>query len=647
MNETKKNISPILIALIVAIFPHIGRLPLWITLWCAVMWGYMLLSFKFNWPWPGKNIRRVLAVFGIAGLVLTYSSHSGQNAYLGLLSVMAALKPFEINSHRDRMITVFLAYFIVITSLFLSETLAITLYMLLSVWITTAVLIRINDPFGRFKADIKLSALIMAQAIPLMIILFFLFPRIQGSLFGLSLAGSGKSGFSDSMAPGSVANLVENDEVAFRAMFESRIPPANLLYWRGIVFHSFDGRNWSADKQAQEYYTLPKGQNPVSYTVTLEPHNNQWLFALDMPAKIPPTAKLLKDYTLRARRTVKRKLRYEMTSNTRYRAEEPNQWTLRRLTRLPEGINPKARALAKRLTENARNDEEKTGRILDYFKTSGFSYTLQPPRLGANSVDDFIFKSKKGYCEHYASAFAFMLRSVEIPARIVGGYQGGEKNPYADYLIVRQSDAHVWVEVWLPEKGWTRVDPTAVVAPDRISQGMEGALSPGDLPDFLSRSYFGFIDQLQFGWDAISTQWSALFEGYSYYEQKALLKKLGITSGAWDASLKALLLLLVLIGIIVIIYAWFALKSPYEKPDAVKKYYSQFCKKLSRAGFMRKPDQGPIDYAEYVSKNRPDLKNRIAEITDSYVQLRYRGQASKPVLAEFVQKVKAFDPVLK
>jgi transglutaminase-like putative cysteine protease len=444
-----------------------------------------------------------------------------------------------------------------------------------------------------------------------------------------------------------VANLVENDEVAFRAMFENRIPPANLLYWRGIVFQSFDGRKWSADKQAQEHYTLPEGQNPVSYTITLEPHNSRWLFALEMPAKIPPTAKLLKDYTLRARRTVKRKLRYEMTSNTRYRAEEPNQWALRRLTRLPEGINPKARALAKRLTENARNDEEKTGRILDYFKTSGFSYTLQPPRLGANSVDDFIFKSKKGYCEHYASAFAFMLRSVEIPARIVGGYQGGEKNPYADYLIVRQSDAHVWVEVWLPEKGWTRVDPTAVVAPDRISKGMEGALSPGDLPDFLSRSYFGFIDQLQFGWDAISTQWSAMFEGYSYYEQKALLKKLGITSGAWDASLKALLLLLVLIGIIVIIYAWFALKSPYEKPDTVKKYYALFCKKLSRAGFLRKPDQGPIDYAEYVSKNRPDLKNRIAEITDSYVQLRYRGQLSKTVLAKFIKKVRAFNPVLK
>lgn len=647
MKESQKNVVPILIALIVAIFPHIGRLPIWITVWCAVMWGYLLLSFKFKWPWPGKNIRRGLAALGLAGLVMTYSTPSGQNAYLGLLAVMAALKPFEIKTHRDRMVTVFLSYFIVITSLFLSETLAITLYMIFSVWITTAVLIRINDPLGRFKTNIKLSAVVMAQAIPLMILLFFLFPRIQGSIFGLSLAGSGKSGFSDNLAPGSVANLVKNDAVAFRAMFESSIPQSDLLYWRGIVFSSFDGRKWSANKQGEEKVILPQGENPVSYTIMLEPHNNRWLFALDMPAKIPPQAKLLEDYTLRARRPVKRILRYEMTSNTAYQAEETSQWTLHQLTRLPARVNPKARSLASRISGNARNVDEKVNLILDYFKTNGFSYTLQPPKLGADSVDDFIFNSKKGYCEHYASAFAFMLRSVDIPARIVGGYQGGEVNPYADYLIVRQSDAHVWVEAWLPEQGWIRVDPTAVVAPDRISEGVEGSLSREDLPAFLSRRYFGFLKTIQLGWDAISTQWSAWFEGYSYYEQKALLKKLGITSGVWDTSLKALLLLLVLIGVIVGVYAWLALKPYKPKPDVVKRYYALFCEKLARAGFARKPGQGPVDYVKYVAKNRPDLKKRATDITDLYVQLRYRGQASKDVLATFIKKVKAFAPVLK
>ncbi len=647
MNETKKTIIPILFALIVAIFPHIGRLPLWITLWCAVMWGYLLLSFKFRWPpRPGKNARRILAAVGLAGLVFTYSRHLDQNAYLGLLAVMAALKPFEIDSHRDRMITVFLAYFIVITSLFLSETLVITIYMLLSVSITTAALIRINDPSGRFKVHLKLSALMMAQAIPLMILLFFLFPRIQGSLFGLSLAGTGKSGFSDNLAPGSVANLVKNDDVAFRAMFENRIPTSDLLYWRGIVFQTFDGRKWHAEKHPREFQTLPEGKNPVSYTVTLEPHNNRWLFALEMPAKIPTLATFYKDCTLRARRAVKRKLRYEMTSNTSYRAEEENQWALRKSTRLPADFNPRVRQLAVQVTQNARNADEKVGRILDYFRTGGFAYTLQPPRLGANSVDDFIFNSKKGYCEHYASAFAFMLRSVEIPARIVGGYQGGEVNPYANYLIVRQSDAHVWVEVWLTEKGWIRIDPTAVVAPDRISEGVQGALADSRARNFLG-PLSGFFEQIRFRWDAVSTRWSAFFEGYSYYEQQALLEKIGITSGAWDASLKALLLLVIIVSMLISAYAWFVLKSPRRKPDAVKKYYTRFCEKLSRAGFERKPGQGPVDYVKYVSANRPDLKNRIDKITELYVQLRYREQDSTAVLADFVKKVKAFNPVLK
>ena len=647
MIEEKKIIFPIIAALIVAIFPHIIRLPAWIILWCALMWGYLLFSIKYQWPRPGKNLRRILTAVGIAGLMFTYSRHLGQNAYLGLLAVMAALKPFEMDSHRDRMITVFLAYFIVITSLFLSETLEITIYMLISVTITTAVLVRVNDASGRFKHHLKLASVMMAQAIPLMILLFFLFPRIQGSFFGLSLARTAKSGFSENLAPGSVANLVENDEVAFRAIFENAIPSSDRLYWRGIVFENFDGRQWHVQKRMQQHDRLPQGQDPVAYTVTLEPHQQRWLFALEMPARIPPRATLYDDYTLRSRRTVKRTLRYEMTSNTRYQIKDEDPRELSRLTLLPAGFNPQARALAAEITENTRTADEKVRRMLDFFRSGNFSYTLRPPRLGRDSVDDFIFNAKKGYCEHYASAFAFMMRSVDIPARIVGGYQGGERNPYANYLIVRQSDAHVWVEVWDTGRGWYRVDPTAVVAPDRITRGMEGALSPDEISDFLSRPYFNFLKKIRLGWDAVSTGWSAMFEGYSYYEQRALLEKIGFTSGVLKASLKALLLLLAAIGLFVAVYAWIALKTPRQKPDDIKKYYALFCAKLARAGLSRKPDQGPVDYAVYVSENRPDLKNKIMEISDLYIRLRYRDQPSKPVRAEFIQKVRTFDPVLK
>ncbi|MEZ4567996.1 MAG: DUF3488 domain-containing protein, partial [Desulfobacterales bacterium] len=288
--------QPIITALVVAIFPHITRLPVWITLWCACMWGYLLFAVKYRWPRPGKNLRRFLTVAGFAGLMLTYQRHLGQDAYIGLLAVMAALKPFEMETHRDRMITVFLAYFIVITSLFLSETLAITLYMFFSVTITTAVLIRINDPKGRFKQHLKLSGLMMVQAIPLMVALFFLFPRIQGSLFGFSLSNSARSGFSDILAPGGVASLVESDEVAFRAVFDGPIPPASALYWRGIVFQNFDGRRWRPDKEVAVSTPSMAEPGTIGYTVALEPHDQRWLFALEMPATVPPRASCLRGF---------------------------------------------------------------------------------------------------------------------------------------------------------------------------------------------------------------------------------------------------------------------------------------------------------------------------------------------------------------
>jgi len=651
MKEHPGHIYPILFALIVSILPHVNRLPLWIIAWCAGMWGYMLLSLRYKWPWPNKNIRLVLSAIGIGGLLLTFTSRQGQGAYLGLLAVMAALKPFEISSHRDRMITLFLAYFIIITSLFQSESLPITFYMFVSVCITTAALIRINDPYGRFTANLKLSGVIMAQAIPLMILLFILFPRIQGSLFGLSLAGTGKSGFSDSLNPGSVANLAKNDEVAFRAEFDGRIPPPDLLYWRGIIFQNFDGRRWQRKKWTPEAKATPTGKNPVSYTVTLEPHNDRWLFALEMPAGIPRSAKFSRDFTLRSRRPVTRTTRYSLTSNTSYRTKDENRFQLSQLTDLPDDVNPKSRKFAKQLTKNANGVDEKVSMILDYFKQKGFVYTLKPPLLGKHPVDDFLFKSRQGYCEHYASAFAFMMRAVDIPARIVGGYLGGEKNPYADYLIIRQSDAHVWVEIWHPKYGWYRVDPTAAVAPDRISGGLEGALSDSDLSDSFAKKYFGtlfgFMKRLRFRWDAVSTTWIAWFSGYAYYEQKALLEKIGISFGSWIESLKALLLGLGLVFVIIGSYAFFVLKPHREKPDAVTKYYARFCGKLARAGLTRKPHMGALDYVKFVSENRPDLSTEAFGITNLYIQLRYQKSAAKESLKKFIEKVSAFKPVQK
>jgi len=641
MNETDKYLPHIILALVVAILPHLGRLPVWIILWCAGMWGYILISLRFQWGRPNRTVRIILSVIGLLGLLATYSTRIGPNAYLGLLSVMAALKPFEISTHRDRMITLFLAYFIVITSLFQSESLSITLYMFVSVFVTTGALIRINDPEGLFKGDLRLSGVIMAQAIPLMLILFFLFPRIQGSIFGLSQAPAGKTGFSDRLSPGNIARLVENNDIAFRAEFEGDVPRAHELYWRGIVFHEFDGRNWQRLNRVPAVDRLPRGQSPINYKISLEPHGQRWLFTLDRPGEKPRWSRMHADYVIRNMRPVNRKKYYDMTSFPK--PQKGAAWGVDAAKQLPGDGNPNARQLAADFKHAAESAAETVNQAITYLKDNGFVYTLEPPVLGRNPVDDFLFQSRKGYCEHYASAFAFLMRAAGIPARIVGGYLGGEINPFGDYLIVRQSDAHVWVEVWTAAEGWMRVDPTAAVAPARITEGASGALGEGEL----SGGGFGWLQQLSLGWDAVSSGWEAWFSGYSHLEQNALLERLGIRMGSWRGPLMVFLLVCGTIFLIVGLYVFFQVRPAAMDKDGVRDCYEKFCRKLEKAGLPRPLNTGPADFADQVARERPDLKPEVDEMVKFYIWLRYRGASHPEMEKHFCERVKAFKPKRK
>jgi len=642
-HDARQYLPPILTALIVAILPHLGRLPLWVIAWCAFMWGYVLISLRNNWPWPNRWVRNGLTVLGIVGLLATYTTRIGPEAYLGLLAVMAAVKPFEVQTHRDRMITVFLAYFIVITSLLQAETLTITIYMFISVLVTTATLIRINDPEGRYSKKFRLAGVIMAQSIPLMLILFFLFPRIQGSLFGLSPLSTGSTGFSDSLRPGAISRLVENNAVAFRAEFEQAMPPAHLLYWRGIVFKHFDGRSWQRDNRVPQLSTPIAGDRRFAYTISLEPHNNRWLFALDLPGKIPPWTTMHADYTLFFRRPVNKSRRYEMVSFTGYNTgglkQPAAEWI-----ELPKSGNPQARQLAARLVRQTSDTDAAVDRVLEYFRTNGFAYTLKPPVLGADPIDDFLFRSKKGFCEHFASTFAFMMRSVGTPARIVGGYLGGEINPYGGYLVVRQSDAHVWVEVWDEATGWLRVDPTLAVAPERVTGGMEGALFPDEQSGGLARPVWTLFQQVRFGWDALNTKWQSWFSGYSYAEQKSLLARIGIRLDTWRGPFQAFLIILGSAFLMIGGYMVLQFKPRREKSDPVKTGYELFCRKLARAQLPKSPDQGPNDYASEIIEKREDLRESVTEITDLYIRLRFARHTDRRILDEFRDHVRRFSP---
>ncbi|MFW5901827.1 MAG: transglutaminase TgpA family protein, partial [Thermodesulfobacteriota bacterium] len=623
VKDPDKYLPHIIAALIVSILPHVARLPAWIVLWCALLWGYELALLRFQRPRPGRWVRLLLAFLGVAGLLATYAARLGPNAFVGLLAVMAALKPFEVSTHRDRMVTLFLAYFIVITSLFQSETLAVTLYMFVSVFVTTGVLIRINDPNGALSADLKHSGIIMAQALPLMLILFFLFPRIQGSLVGIAPAPQARSGFSDRLSPGSISRLVQSDEVAFRAEFESPRPKQSRLYWRSIVFHRFDGRTWRRLQEVPNIDYMPKGSRPVAYTIALEPHDQRWLFALDRPADKPRWSRMYADFTIRRHRPVKRKKYYDMTAFPE--GAKAARWGVEQGLQLPSDGNPKARQLAAEFARDKAGASVIIDRAKNWLREKDFRYTLRPPALGQNPIDAFLFNSRKGYCEHYASAFAFLMRAAGVPARIVGGYQGGEMNPYGDYLIIRQSDAHAWVEVWLEKKGWIRMDPTAFVAPERLTQGASAALPEGEWPGVGSGVFRGWLRMLDYRWDAISTQWEAWFTGYSHLEQKALLERLGISLKSWKGPFMAGLLLFGSVFLIIGAYLFVQLKPAAGEKDRVGRCYRRFCRKLAKAGLSRKPEEGPMDFAARIRSERPELASEAEAILHLYVRLRYQG----------------------
>jgi transglutaminase-like putative cysteine protease len=645
--DTNKNIAPLLVALGIALVPHTPHLPWWVVLWCGVSWGYLLFATKYHLPQPGKIARLILTAGGVLGVLLTSGVSLDRDSSVALLWIMASIKPMEIRNYRDKIVTIFMTYFLAVSCLFFSSSLTVALYMSVSICITTAVLIHIQHPPGKLSGKLGLSAKLMLKALPLTLILFVVFPRIQGSLWGMRSATEAFSGFSDSLAPGNVTSLVRNNAIAFRVKFNNQIPASDRLYWRGLVFWRFDGRAWHLSDNILNIALPIKGDNSTEYTITLEPHNHHWLFALDLPYDSEPNTIMQSDQTLVSRWKVRRRLQYRLKSYTSYTTGPLWEWESAAL-QIPRNRNPEAIALAQKWRAASANSAQFVNTALNYFRNNDFSYTLNPPPLGEESIDDFLFRTRKGYCEHYASAFAFLMRAAGIPARMVAGYLGGEFNPYGQYLIVRQSDAHVWVEVWLSGKGWVRTDPTLAVAPQRVEQGLAAALPPEERSILSSFGALGpfakYWINIRLGWDAINNQWNKWVLGYSNTRQKTLLAKFGIRANSRQGLAVAIILTTILIGLTALFCFLWISKSGRAKKDAVQKAYLSFCARLARVGLVRRPSQGPLDYADMVKAVRRDLYTGVIDIVELYIHLRYGRGGNIEDLKRLKVLVKQFDP---
>ncbi|HWS74703.1 MAG TPA: DUF3488 and transglutaminase-like domain-containing protein, partial [Quisquiliibacterium sp.] len=490
----------------------------------------------------------------------------------------------------------------------------------------------------------RTAGTILLQATPIAVLFFVLFPRVQGPLWGLpDDAHGGGTGLSESMSPGQISKLTQSEEVAFRVLFDGEAPPPASMYWRGPAFGEFDGRTWKPLERPRAPLPLPSVQgDPAStlrYTITLEPTNRPWLFALEAPVRVEQLpsggALLMPDMLLMARSPVTQRLRYRLESQSDYRFglnETPA--SLENWLRLPDGFNPRTLALARQWLDDpqqADRPEALLRRALAMFGAAPFRYTLEPPLLGRNSVDEFLFDTRAGFCEHYASALVVLMRATGIPARVVTGYQGAERNPVDGYWVVRQADAHAWAEVWLDGRGWVRVDPTAAIAPERIELGSR-AFRPAGQRSGLDLSV---LDGLRFNLDALGNAWSQWVLSYDHARQRRLLESLGMGFD-WQALVGLLAAgLVLLIGGVALLTL-----HPRRARDPIERCYAEFCQRLAAAGIDRAPHETSHRLLERAERSLPaDAAERARTIVALYNLLRYGSEA--PVRGERVRHLRS------
>lgn len=610
-----------------AVVPHVSQLPPWITLLAAAAAGLRLTIELKRWQLPPRWLRSIVAFAALLAVLFTYRTLNGVEAGTALLVLMAGMKLMETRSVRDLTVIVFLSYFALFAAFLYNQSLLRLPYMLVTAWLLTVTLMRIHQRTSSMpvREAARLTGKMFLQALPLAVLLFLFFPRLPGQFWAIPARGGATTGLSDEMSPGDVSELSLSGAIAFRAKFTGRTPPPNERYWRGPVLHDFDGRTWrsaSTPFVAQQVYaTAPT----YTYRLTLEPHQRRWIFALDAVTGWPAQrASRTADLQLLTPRDnpIATLSAFDLQSAARYVVAGSLPAVMKYVdSRLPDERNPRSIAFARDLRGRAGTDAAFIEALLAKFREEDYFYTLEPPRLAQDSVDDFLFNTRRGFCEHFASAFTVLARAAGIPARVVTGYQGGELNPLGGYLIIRQSDAHAWSEVWLDGRGWVRVDPTAAVAPERVERGLEAAVPEDEpVPGRLLRNST-LLARLQLAWDAANTFWNDQVVNFGEAQQRWLLRLLDFDDTGWEQL--GLALVAALAAFFAFLSAQLAWRFRPRPKDRVAQVYDQLCRKLAKGKLPRLPHEGPIDYVARVIRARPELARELAEVRTLYVSLRY------------------------
>jgi len=647
-NTLLHKLAPVLLGIHLVALPLYPHMPLQVLLLTAVftLWAWLIISGRVSQP--GRLVMFTLTLIVVVVLMQSFGTILGQQSGSAMLLLLSFLKLFEMKSTRDIAIVIFMGMFLVASKFFFSQSLLIALHVIFVVVYLTSLLIVFSDRLDtmRFNARLHKSLRMIMQAVPLMLILFVLFPRLPGPLWGLpDDAQAATTGISDEMSPGSINRLVGSGEVAFRVKFDGDPPLRSDLYWRGLVLSNYDGETWrqeNAPSFAQPLLLASADEKSrYLYTVMLEPHVQRWLYALEYMIEYEGVLAVTREMQVLTGYKVVDVMSYTMLSDTMAVNSGLFEPERRKNLVLPGGLNNETVQFGRKLfDESNRDNSNYINNVLKYFSGEGFRYTLSPPLLGENAMDEFLFSTRRGFCEHYASAFVYLMRAAGIPSRIVIGYQGGAMHPFDDYMIVRQSDAHAWSEVWLEDEGWVRVDPTAAVSPARIENGIENAGLERDLLPSILISDNAIFQRARYTWDSFHNNWNQWVVGYNRDRQKELLESLGfynVTSG------DLVMWLVVLMSFAGGLVAWWVIRNaPARQKDVVRLYYDRFCRKLEKAGIEHYPNEGASEFMVRVARILPAKRHELSVITGDYEHLRYGRDNSEERIKRYIRAVRRF-----
>lgn len=636
--------------------PQLLKGPLWQGGLFALVIAIRALVNRQRMALPGRIIRSLLLMGAVALTFYSFGRLYGPEAGVALLVSLFGLKYLEVVSQRDAYVLLVLGFFVCATSLLFSQSPLMFLYVLLCMVLLTACLAGINHSDTRASGmqHLKRAGIIMAQAVPLMLILFVLVPRVA-PLWNMQVGnGKARTGMTDSMAPGQISELSESSALAFRVAFDGDMPPPAERYWRGLTLSHFDGRAWqqAIPRGMDEAGYLYSGRGPApdwvdaltagrsdgtsyAYQVIVEPTQRRWLFAMPVPFVSEGGVSLARDMRLVANNPVSQRQSYQVVSvpaATRRLPLAAEEKAL--MLSIPDESGRRARGLAQQWRLESQSDAAVVQQALRYFRQQPFHYTLRPPKLVADPIDDFLFRSRKGFCEHYASSFTFLMRAAGIPARVVVGYQGGEQNSLGSHLLVRQYDAHAWSEVWLEGQGWVRVDPTGAVAPERVERGLRAALEEGDSGDALGGIQLdgfagsGLLGVMREWADYVDFRWQTWVLSYDSQLQLSVLSKLLGQVTPLRVAVTLMVSVALLLGLYGLYLFW---RNPVHSQSPMEKEFWRLHQRVQGCGLALSPGVTPSQLAEAIAGRWPRAASPARDWARYYQRALYdpRQKASK------------------